>query len=41
VREDYFECLHSQKEHGMVRKVIEEQQKQIENAGAGDSGGGH
>jgi hypothetical protein len=27
-REDYFECLHSRKEHNRIQRVLEEQKKE-------------
>jgi hypothetical protein len=31
-REDYFECLHGKKEAARVKRVLEEQKKQAEEA---------
>lgn len=37
-REDYFECLHSRKEHAMIRQVLDQEKKNKQN---GTDGGGH
>lgn len=37
-REDYFECLHSRKEHAMVRQVLDQEKKNKEK---GDDDIGH
>ncbi len=37
-REDYFECLHSRKEHAMVREVLEQEKA---NKLFEENGGGH
>lgn len=37
-REDYFECLHSRKEHAMIREVLDQEKKK---AASGDDDNGH
>lgn len=36
-REDYFECLHSRKEHAMVRQVLEQEKHNAKESGNGGS----